>query len=242
MPYTDLMDQVIINTLFRNGPAYGSTPTAYTFPYLNSANSYSLFFGLFTAMPGKDGTGGTEVSGNAYARQSVAVNNLTNFKDPSTSTVDQTNNVNAITWPAATPSGWGTVIGVGVFDALTSGNLLAFQTLIRSGDGPYFYSAQTSGNTFYAPGSSFSNGDTVRLVPVSAAVTNSVVPGGFSVNTLYYVVSASTDTFSLSATSGGSAITVTSNGGGVLYREGSKTVGINDVIKFAANAFVFGLD
>jgi hypothetical protein len=94
--------------------------TAYTSPT-------TVYLGLHTADPTDDGTG-TEVSGNAYARQ-VAAFTVTN---------DTASNTSAIEFPTATGS-WGTVGWVGVWDALTGGNLLFHGALtspktIASGD------------------------------------------------------------------------------------------------------------
>lgn len=90
-----------------------------------------IYVGLYTTTPTADvGTGGVEVSGTAYARQSVA-RGTTEWKDPSTATQGETNNVNAITFPTA-GSNWGTVVGVGIFDASSAGNLLYFGNLAAS--------------------------------------------------------------------------------------------------------------
>jgi len=75
---------------------------------------------LFTAAPGEAG-GGTELSGNAYGRRPV---------DFSTSGATTSNDA-AIEFATATGS-WGTVTHVGVFDAATSGNLMAYATLSSS--------------------------------------------------------------------------------------------------------------
>ncbi len=83
----------------------------------------NLFFALFTANP-SDAGGGTEVSGGSYARVSVA-NNLTNF--PAASAGSKTN-AGAITFPTASAP-WGVVTAVGVFDALSGGNLLYWTTI-----------------------------------------------------------------------------------------------------------------
>lgn len=91
-----------------------------TFP-TKAANAY---VGLYTAAPSDSG-GGTEVSGNAYARQPVANADWTSGAAGSGSI----SNTNAITFPAANPSGWGTVTHFGVFDAVTSGNLLMWNAL-----------------------------------------------------------------------------------------------------------------
>lgn len=93
----------------------------------------TVYVGLFTAAP-TDAGGGTEVSGNNYARVSVT-NNATNF--PASSGGAKANGT-AITFD--TPSGsWGTVVAMGIFDASSAGNLLAWADLavnksVSSGD------------------------------------------------------------------------------------------------------------
>lgn len=83
----------------------------------------TLYIGLFTAAP-TDAGGGTEVTGGSYARAAVT-NNATNF--PAASAGAKTN-ANAITFATATAD-WGTVVAVGIFDALSGGNLLAWCTV-----------------------------------------------------------------------------------------------------------------
>lgn len=78
------------------------------------------YVGLFTAAPGEAG-GGTEVSGNAYVREAVTF----------TVSGNTASNDAAIEWPTATGS-WGTVTHVAVFDASTSGNMLAYAALTAS--------------------------------------------------------------------------------------------------------------
>ena len=89
--------------------------TAYTAPG-------TLYLGLHTSNPAEDDSG-TEVStsGTAYARQTVAF----------TTSGDTTSNTAAVEYPAATAS-YGTVSHVGVYDALTAGNLLAYGALTTS--------------------------------------------------------------------------------------------------------------
>ncbi len=76
--------------------------------------------GLFTAAPGEAG-GGTELSGSGYARQAI------------TFTVSGNNASNnaAIEFPTASGS-WGTITHVAVFDASTSGNMIAYASLTAS--------------------------------------------------------------------------------------------------------------
>lgn len=87
----------------------------------------SVYIALFTTLPGEDGTGGVEVSGGSYARQAVT-RGTGQWKDPATATQGHTNNTGAITFPTATAP-WGTVLGVGVYDASTVGNGLYFGAL-----------------------------------------------------------------------------------------------------------------
>ena len=84
------------------------------------ARPTAWYIGLFTAAPGEAG-GGTEVSGNAYIRKAVTF----------TVSGNTASNNAAIEWPTATGS-WGTVTHVAVFDAETTGNMLAYATLTAS--------------------------------------------------------------------------------------------------------------
>jgi hypothetical protein len=87
--------------------------TAYTAPT-------TLYLALYTVAPSDTG-GGTEVSGTSYARQTIAF----------TVTDDTASNTSAVEFPTA-GSTWGTVVAVGIFDNLTSGNLLAYGNLTAS--------------------------------------------------------------------------------------------------------------
>lgn len=85
----------------------------------------TVYIALFTSMPTVLGNDGTEVSGGSYARVAVT-NNATNFPNAS---AGSKNNANAITFPQATAS-WGAVVGIGIYDAATVGNLQDFQPLV----------------------------------------------------------------------------------------------------------------
>jgi len=102
-------------------------PGAYTAPA-------TLYISLFTTAPSDSG-GGTEVTGGSYARVAVT-NNPTNF--PAASAGSKSNGT-VITFP--TPSAnWGTAVAIGIHDAASAGNLIAWATLatnrvINNGDG-----------------------------------------------------------------------------------------------------------
>jgi hypothetical protein len=69
-------------------------------------------------------------------------------------------------------------------------------------------SVDTTGNTVTSNAHGFGNGDLVRYETTGTAI------GGLTANTGYYVVSATTNTFSLATLAGGSAIDLTSAGTG----------------------------
>jgi len=83
----------------------------------------TLYVALFTVAPTDTG-GGTEVSGGAYARQTATFN--VSGTDPTTAT-----NAAAIEYPTATAD-YGTVVAVGIFDASSGGNMLAYASLTAS--------------------------------------------------------------------------------------------------------------
>lgn len=78
------------------------------------------YLALFTSDPTDAGTG-TELSGSGYTRKAVTFS----------VTGDTATNTGAVEFDAATAS-WGTVTHVGVFDASTSGNLIAHSALTTS--------------------------------------------------------------------------------------------------------------
>ncbi len=80
--------------------------SAYTMPS-------TVYIGLSTGSFADDNSG-TELTGNGYARQSIA------FDAAASGTTD---NTSAVDFPTATGS-WGTVSHYGLFDASSGGNLL----------------------------------------------------------------------------------------------------------------------
>lgn len=114
--FTDYLENAVLNYVFRNT----GTPT-----------STNVYLGLFTVTP-SDSAAGTEVSGNGYARQATAFDASSGGAIANTSEESFT----------ATGGDFGTVVAVGVFDAATSGNLLAWDgitaAIIADGDSLLF--------------------------------------------------------------------------------------------------------
>lgn len=89
----------------------------WTFTTTSVTRPTAWYLALYTADPSDTG-GGTEVSGGGYARQSVTF----------TVSGNTASNSAAVEYPTATAS-YGTVVAVGVFDASTGGNLIAYAGL-----------------------------------------------------------------------------------------------------------------
>ena len=77
----------------------------------------SWYIGLFTAAPSEAG-GGTEVAGGAYVREAATFSVTGNLAT----------NTAAIEWPTA-GGAWGTLTHIAIFDAATSGTMLAYAPL-----------------------------------------------------------------------------------------------------------------
>jgi hypothetical protein len=110
MSFSDYLEDKVLNHVFGG--------TSYTAPS-------TLYVGVFTSSASDSGPG-TEVSGGSYARQSVAMT-------VSGTSPTQAVNSAAVEFPEATAS-WGTVTYAGIFDASTSGNLLAWAQLTDPAD------------------------------------------------------------------------------------------------------------
>ena len=131
--FSDFAENKLIDWLFRAQAIgiTGATAAAGTGPA-------TLYVALLTAAPSDTG-GGTEVSGNAYARVAVT-SSLANWAGTqaaasttaSTGTSGTTSNNAAVTFPTPTPAGWGTVTHAAIYDASTAGNLIAWGALAAS--------------------------------------------------------------------------------------------------------------
>jgi hypothetical protein len=130
-------------------------------------------------------------------------------------------------------TGGQTVEYVGFWSASSSGT---FAGMGPVGAGTlYAFTAATSGNLFTAPGSSYSNGNTVVLFDGAGAT----IPSNFTVGTVYYIISASGATFELSATSGGSAITVNAAGAGLVQAIAPEAFGSNGTLQLTTGTTLY---
>ena len=92
----------------------------YVFTASSVTRPTAWYIALYTAAPSDSG-GGTEVSGGGYTRKTVAF----------TVSGNTASNSASVEFPTATAS-YGTVSHVGVFDASSGGNLIAYAALTTS--------------------------------------------------------------------------------------------------------------
>lgn len=162
----------------------------------SSIIAYASLHSAFSA------TGASELSGGspAYARQAVTWSAASAGSKASASVAGAFN----------VPAGV-TVAYVGLWSAVTAGTFAGMGP--NDAGTPYAFTATlATPGVFTAPGSSFADGATVVTFPGAGAT----LPAGITEGTVYYVVSASGDTFELSATSGGSGIALSAAGAGIV--------------------------
>jgi len=104
--FTDYTENLVLNWLFTTNSA--TRPTAW-------------YVGLFTAAPSDTG-GGTEVSGSGYARKATGTITVSGTATTATNSA-------AIEFDPASGGDWGTITYAAIFDAETSGNMLAWAEL-----------------------------------------------------------------------------------------------------------------
>jgi hypothetical protein len=107
--FSDYTENLVLTWLFTGDSA--TRPTAW-------------YVGLFTAAPSDTG-GGTEVSGNGYARVATGTISVTGTATTATNSA-------AIEFAAASGGNWGTITHAAVFDASSAGNMLAWAPLTTS--------------------------------------------------------------------------------------------------------------
>jgi hypothetical protein len=176
-------------------------------PMLDALTAIAAYASVHTADPT---AGSNEVTGGspAYARKAVtwaaAASGaaLANGTDP--------------VWdiPAGT-----TCVAIGYWSAVSAGTFYGWSPL--NGGVVYPFYAANTGDLFSVDAHGYSNGDQVYV----HAVSGSALPTGVAAGTIYFIVTVSGDTFQLSATSGGSAIAISTDGAGMIQKVVPETFG-----------------
>lgn len=146
-------------------------------------------------------TGTNEVTGGspAYARKALTW-------DAAASSAKALNANITFDVPAST-----TVQFVGFWDAVTAGNFLGMVPLGSGAPKQFVMPDPTTDEIYYSIAHGLA--DTNQIVLFGASV-----PTGATVGTLYYVISAATNSFKVSATSGGASLNVSAAGEGHVQR------------------------
>ena len=188
-----------------------------------------LAVALHTSDPGETGTMSTnEASYTGYARVNVNRNSggwtVTGNSVSPAANIDfgqRTDNGAAVVCThfsvGFTGGGASKVINRGVIGSVT---------------GPF--TAAVSGNLFTQPGHGLSVGDRVCFYPTDG----SSLPTGVTAGTVYWVVSVSGDTYTVSTTSGGASITVSASGDGIGYKVSPITINLNSIPRLTTSSAV----
>lgn len=149
---------------------------------------------LHDGFPGT--TGANEISGGGYSRQSITWN------------AAATGALNSSNAPAFSVASATTVRWIGYYDTGASPDAFAgYAPNKQAADvGPFHYNIDVSGNIVGANAHGLIDDDKIVFFG------SSNVPGGLTEGTVYFVITAATDTFQVSATQGGGAITLTDQG------------------------------
>lgn len=164
---------------------------------LDALGAVAVFTSLHTAYPGSGGS--NEVSGGspAYARKAITWN--------AASAGNLDNNANPVfDVPASTTVPW-----LGYWSAVSAGTFYGSSPL--GGGNLIPFTGEDSTDVITADNHGLV--DTTQVVVYDAGA-GAVIPAGLTEGTIYFVRDATTDTFKLALTSGGTAIDLTVDGAG----------------------------
>lgn len=162
------------------------------------------------------------------------------FGDPTGTAPSSQTNSAAITEPAATGSGWGTVIAFGTYDASTSGDLQGWDFLGNFSWLPF--EMPTASGTVTAKGNGLSSNDPVVFTAEYGGTLPSLSTGVMTGYTVSFAGSVATDTFVPNTTSGPTTPFVsTSSGSGMVRKIVQQSIPGGITANFAANALTVTL-
>ena len=185
----------------------------------------TVYVALFTAVGTDAGTGFTEPSGGAYARVATAA---ADWNAASGSAPSQISNANPINFPSATAN-WGNIIGFGLYDASSAGNLLAWDFFGSFAWQPATVSAASPGViTAHAHG--FGAADLVEWTSEYGGTLPTFSQSNFTGPLT--VVSPTTDTFTV--TNGATAVNTSGTGNGMVRKMVSQPINTGTAASFPA--------
>lgn len=163
---------------------------------LNQWTAKTLWASLHTAY---STSGANEAFGSGYTRQTVqwafASGETQNMSNAPSFTVPTSTIAYVGYWDNNT-------VATGVFQGMTP----------LGGASGYAFAAPSATSTLLAPGSSYSANQTVVAFPNGGAV----LPTPLTAGTIYYAITVSGDSFQMSTSASGTAITLTADGAGIV--------------------------
>lgn len=210
------------------------------------ASTTYTYVGLCTGFPGDGNTQSNECTTGTfggYARVPVARNGASNKKWTITAATGDVNaapvtvtNADAINFAPCT-SGTPTISYWGIFDAISSGNLLVYGPLRASGAawkvGMY---SDTATNITYSKAHGLVLNDPVFVTNVYNAVPADLPNGATAMSNgaIYYARDITTDSFKLAASAGGAAVAFTNMGPYLFIKAAPLSVSSGTVCSFSA--------
>ncbi len=170
-----------------------------------SATLGSVHLALHTADPGVGGSQNTsEAAYTGYARKTVSRGGTEWVTDGG----NGLENANVQAFPACT-GGSEVITHYSMGSASSGAGKIYYTSPLGSRVGAF--TATDTGDLFTSPAHGLADDDRVTF----RAQTGDTLPTGIAAGTVYYVISATTDTFQVSATEGGGAVALTADGAGV---------------------------
>lgn len=185
----------------------------------------AAWLALFTVAGTDAGTGFTEVSGGSYVRMPTAGVWTAAVSGPPSIVA---NGGSGISFPISTAP-WGTVIAWGLYDASTSGNLLAWDYL---GSNPWFPFTCTGMPLGIINAVGITTGSTPNLLNGASVVFNAeyggALPAGLTGGVIYTVTDLVSDTFTTGAP-------ITTRGSGMVRQVTSLGVSVSSQVVFSVS-------
>lgn len=208
---SDAFELNLLKLIFNGTGITGLADNTATSPLTN------LYVSLHSADPTDAGTqSSNEVTYTSYAR--VAVPRTTGgWTAAQVSGVTSVTPATTISFPAGT-GGSGQAMFFGIGTASSGAGSLLYAGVLGTNLGAF--AAATSG-TITVPGHNYAMGDRCAFF----SQPGSALPTGLTEGTVYYVVSSATDTITISATSGGAALTFSASGHGIAFKDVGITLG-----------------
>lgn len=176
------------------------------------------------------------LTANAAHASSGSTDNLTfsAFPQATGTAPASTTNGSVIAFAAATGAGFGTCIAFGLFDASTSGNLLAWDFMGNFAWLPF--ENPTGSNLLTVKGNGYASNDPVVFTAEYGGTLPTMSTGTFTSYTVNFVATPATDTINADTTTGPSTpIVLTSSGSGMVRKIVQQSIPAGVTASFAAS-------